>query len=64
MVKRPKTFALKKSPLAPLFQRGVLVPPFGKGRIGGIFPAGYGFNSETLNSLFRQKESALVWFSL
>jgi hypothetical protein len=30
----------KKSPLAPLFQRGV-IPPFGKGRLGGIFQSLY-----------------------
>ena len=26
---------IRKSPLAPLYQRGV-IPPFGKGRLGGI----------------------------
>jgi hypothetical protein len=28
---------VKKSPLAPPCQRGGLLPPFGKGRWGGIF---------------------------
>jgi hypothetical protein len=31
---------IKKSPLAPVFQRGV-IPPFGKGRAGGIFQSLY-----------------------
>ncbi len=44
-----KLIWIRKSSLTPLSQRGVLVPPFGKGRLGGISQI-CRYNYETVNN--------------